>query len=195
MNYYGLKKAIEGKGLRFFNSGSFNLNLIGVRTTDDGANTFNDLFYIAFRDGTGVARALGFNITTDPGTDYRVNPLNEKGTGIIAPGQHRGAWAIGKHKGEPALVQVKPMAVFRDNDKNDVLDFDPSTVESVLGGFNCHKASKTGTSLTVGKWSAGCQVFANCHDHDVLLALCERAASLYGNSFTYTLITSDDLPD
>jgi len=193
MNYSELKNLVEAQGFTFFDRGTYNLNLVGVRTANDGANTFNDLFYVAFRDYTGAGRCLCFAITTDPGVYYRENPLNPKGTGIVAHGQHQGAWKLGEHKGEAALVQAKPMAVYRDNDGDADLDFNEDSVECVMGGFNCHKSSKTGTSTVVGKWSAGCQVFANCDDHDVLLALARRAAVMWGDSFTYTLLSSDKL--
>ena len=100
---------------------------------------------------------------------------------------------MGLHKGEPALVQRKSVPVYRDNDRDGLLDFDPASVKVVLGGFNCHKSAKHGTSKRVGKWSAGCQVFASGGEHDILLALCRQSAELYGNSFTYTLLRECEL--
>lgn len=40
-----------------------------------------------------------FPATTDPGTFYRENPLSVKGTAIMKPGQYRGAYMIGRHRG------------------------------------------------------------------------------------------------
>jgi hypothetical protein len=50
-----------------------------------------------------------------------------------------------------------------------------------------------GTTKTIDKYSAGCQVFANANDFSVFLQLAERHKTLYGNSFTYTLLSG--LPD
>ncbi len=192
-SYSDLKAALERKHYAFFDSGFYNLNIIGVRSKDDAANTFNDLMYVAYRDEFNNERALCFRVTTDPGLKYRANPINSKGTGIVVPGQHRGVWQIGAHKGYPALVQVKAMRVYRDNDSDGLLDYDPRTIELCLGGFNCHKASKTGTSVQVDGWSAGCQVYANAFDHDLLLALCRRAVPIHGQRFSYTLLREGEL--
>ena len=189
MTYAELQAAVLGLGYNFFDQGAYNLNIVGVRTDDDAANTFNDWMYLAFRDRSGEPHCLAFPITTDPGVDYRLNPLNPAGAGIIVPGQHRGLWRLGFHKGSVALVQRKPVAVYRDNNRDSILDQDPSSVEIIMGGFNCHKANAHGTSKLVGKWSAGCQVFANSFEHNILLQLCELSAGLYGDSFTYTLLT------
>jgi len=190
VEYNELRHIVQSAGFVFFDRGSYNLNLVGVRTDDDAANTFNDWMYVAFKDMTGSKICLGFKITTDPGIKYRVNPLNEKGTGIIVPGQHRGLWRTGLHKGQSAaLVQRKAVPVYRDNDQDALLDHDDSTIEESFGGFNCHRASAVGTSTQVDGWSAGCQVFANCHEHAMLMAICNRAAALHGDSFTYTLLT------
>ena len=193
MDYQKLKAAVRARGYVFFDRGQFNLNIVGVRTNDDAANTFNDWLYVAYRDQSNTEQCLAWRITTDPGLKYRFNPINPMGTGIIVPGQHRGVWALGKHKGAPALVQVKPLAVYRDENCDALLDYDESTIDRCMGGFNCHKSSKTGTSKQVDGWSAGCQVFANCHDHDMLLALARRSVALHGDGFTYTLLRECEL--
>lgn len=193
MDYQTLKAAVKAKGYVFFDSGVYNLNIVGVRTDENAENTFNDVMHVAYRDLMYVEHCLSFAITTDPGLKYRTNPINEKGTGIIVPLQHRGAWKLGTHKGAPALVQKELMHVYRDNNCDGLLDFDESTIEYCMGGFNCHKASSWGTSTQVDGWSAGCQVFANCHDHDILMALAGRSAVVHGDSFSYTLLRECEL--
>ena len=142
MTYDELKTAVRAAGHVFFDHRLFNLNVVGVRTDDDAANTFNDWLYVAYRDYTRAELCLAFQMTTDPGVKYRKNPINEKGTGIIVPGQHRGVWKRGLHKGQPALVQVRPIPVYRDDNCDEILDFDKTTIERVMGGFNCHRASR-----------------------------------------------------
>jgi hypothetical protein len=55
-------------------------------------------------------------------------------------------------------------------------------------GVNIHRANKTGTTKTVDKNSAGCQVFENAADFDFFLKLCTKHKILYGNRFTYSLV-------
>jgi hypothetical protein len=51
--------------------------------------------------------------------------------------------------------------VYRDNNKNDVIDFVSQSLDTGVFGINLHHASATGESVQVDGWSAGCQVFAN----------------------------------
>ena len=87
-----------------------------------------------------------------------------------------------------ALVQRKPVTVIRDYDRNAKLDFLNGKKTTGLFGINIHRASKTGTTRTVDKYSAGCQVFENADAFQEFLKLCDRHRQLYGNQFTYTLI-------
>jgi hypothetical protein len=115
--------------------------------------------------------------------------MQEQGTAILAEGQYKNAYAIGLHRGQyEALIQVKPITIMRDYDRNAVLDFNNGKKESGLYGINIHRANSTGTTKTVDKYSAGCQVFENASDFNVFLKLCEKHRSLYGNQFSYTLI-------
>lgn len=65
--------------------------------------------------------------------------------------------------------------------------------KTVFFGINIHRASKWGTSTQIDKWSAGCQVIANNEDFDEFMSLARKGAQLYGNSFTYTLIESNNI--
>lgn len=187
-----LQTAMIRKGYRFFDSGDYNLNLIGIRTADDSANTFNDHLAVAFRFD-GVPHCLVFPCTTDPGLYWRTTPANVAGTAIVVPGQYPGMWKLGLHQGKyPALVQRGQVRVYRDNNLDQVLDFDAPT-ESGLFGINCHRANAHQESHQVDRWSAGCQVLANPKDFELLLALCDRAAESWGDSFTYTLLEESDL--
>ena len=76
----------------------------------------------------------------------------------------------------------------RDYDRNAVLDFNNGRLDAGMFGLNIHRASVNGTTKTVDNYSAGCQVFANINDFNLFMQLCEKHRTLYGNSFTYTLI-------
>ncbi len=186
-----IKAAMNKKGYTFFNNGNYNLNLVGVRSIDTNANTFNDALYVVFLID-GVEQAMTFPMTTDPGVYWRKHPINVSGTAIVKPGQYPGLWKIGKHKKQyDALVQERLVTVLRDVDCNGELagHFE----ETGVYGINCHRASSFTESKLVDKWSAGCQVLSDPLDFDLLMALCHKAASIYGNSFTYTLLTEDEL--
>ena len=189
ITYDWLKKQVTSQGYLWFEDGEYNLNIIGIRTPDDNCNTFNDKMAVAYSDGHNNIVHV-FPITTDPGMYYRHNPANVNGTAIVCPGQHRGLWTFGRHKGKyEALVQNREVKVFRDNDKDSELDTDSNTpTETGFFGINCHHSRVGGTSTQVDKWSAGCQVFANYYDFLFFIALCHRAADDWGKAFTYTLI-------
>lgn len=171
--------------------GELNLNLIGVRNKNTRANTFNDVMCALFQVN-GDWQLLQFKCTTDPGTYYRKQPLNIDGTAIIAAMQHRSLWKLGHHQGKyPALVQNMPVTVHRDNDFDGELDME--VTQSGYFGINCHRASASVESKQVDRWSAGCQVFANPANFEEFLTLCRESAQQWGNTFTYTLLTQEQL--
>ncbi len=191
ISYELLKQALLRKGFTFF-EGNFNLNLIGIRNANDPqANTFNDVFCVAYQD-SGVSQLLEFNCTTDAGVYYRTHPANVNGTAILPLGQQRGMWKVGSHQGKyEALVQATPVKVIRDPNADAELDFSGATEQGMFG-INCHRALPQGVTERVDNWSAGCQVIADANDFNRLMGLAKIAANRYGNSFTYTLLSSTD---
>ena len=190
---YTLEEVIVEMDLRgykvFEGPGIYDLNIVGIRTEDDTANTFNDwlvVFYLLEPEGNWVHFA--FPATTDPGLYWRENPMNVKGTAILVPGQYRGAYQLGKHRNSyEALQQKAPMKVYRDNNKDEVLDMD---VPAEVGffGINIHRASQTQASGSVNKWSAGCQVIQDPLHFNFFMELCRAATAKFGNSLSYTLL-------
>ena len=194
-DWLSLKRIIEvmeSKGYKVWrNPKGHDLNIVGIRTKDMTANCFNDwitAFYL-FQDAWSF---FAFPATTDPGTFYRLNPENVKGTAILKPGQYRGAYKIGMHKGYKALEQQRPVTVYRDANRDEVLDVSGMTEETGIFGINIHHANAVRASTEVGKWSAGCQVFQDPDHFAFFLTLCERGKEKFGNSFTYTLLEEND---
>ncbi len=184
--------AMRSKNYRVFeDQRGHDLNLVGSRTNDNTANAFNDFVTVFYRFD-GQWNFFAFPATTDPGTYYRKKPLNLKGTAIMKPGQYRGAYKVGKHKGYTALQQKNNITVYRDNDKDATLDTDGSE-DSGMHAVNSHRASRVRASTQVDKWSAGCQVLQDPDHFDFLIALCKKASDKYSNSFTYTLLEETDL--
>lgn len=165
----------------------FKLNIIGVRSTRAEPNRFDDMLFVLFKDASRTWILKKYPCTTEPGRDHLINPMNPKGTAILAPGRYVSSHKLGLHKNSyPALVQQKPVAVYRDADRNDRLDLSEDKIERGLFGINIHRAGTNSTS--VDRWSAGCQVLAKSADFAELMRLCERHKSLHGNDFTYTLL-------
>lgn len=183
---------MESKGHKVFtDERGYDLNIFGIRTKDMMANTFNDFVGVMYRYEQFWNYFL-FPATTDPGTYWREHPMNVNGTAILKPGQYRGSHKLGEHKGYPALQQKSPMIVYRDPDRDNLLEMDEESTEEGIFGINIHRASSENPSTQVNKWSAGCQVIRDPLQFRFLISLVEKSAEKYGNSFTYTLLTEED---
>jgi len=188
MSLSNIQAALSGKGYREYSRPN-ELNIVGIRADSTQPNAFDDSIHVYYKTGTGDWQLHSFSATTDPGTYWLENPLNPQGTAILKAGQYLNSHSIGLHRGKyEALVQVRPVTVLRDYDRNAVLDFLNGKEDTGLFGINVHHAQAEGTTKYVDKFSAGCQVFANIEDFNLFMQLCYRHRELYGNSFTYTLI-------
>ena len=187
------QKILARKGYAFFTKGEYNLNIIGVR--HKGAkvtNHFDDCLVVIYNTGNEKNVKRVFTCTTLPGKKAMEHPMQVKGTAILKEGQYRGAWKIGYHKGKyKALCQAKPVPVYRDGNKDDKFDLNPISIDRGIFGINIHKAGDNST--LIDGWSYGCTVLAKSLDFNALMRLAERSASIFGNSFTYTLINEEDL--
>ena len=187
-------KILVNKGYAYFTNGKYNLNIIGVRRAGNKVtNQFDDYIVVEYIDMYGIKTREVFAATTDPGLSSITNPISSKGCAILAPGQYRSCWKLGYHKGKyEAIVQYKPVKVYRDNNKDKVYDFDSKTIEEGIFGINIHKAGDNST--IVNGWSAGCQVLARRKDFDKLMKLAHYQFSQgMGARYTYTLINEEDL--
>jgi hypothetical protein len=184
------------KSYTFFDGNKkLNLNLVGVRRANSGTNTFDDCMVVLYKDvNLNPVRKI-YNITTDPGEHWLKNPLNPKGTAVLVPGQYRSTWKLGKHQNKyEALVQQKPVKVWRDNNKDAAIDYHGfNTLSEGYFGINIHRSNPYGESYLINKWSAGCQVFQKIEEYDEFIQLCKKSSKLYGNSFTYTLLTEQEI--
>lgn len=183
-----IKSRMKKLGYVFFESGDFNLNIVGIRNEILDTNTFNDELYVIYRIKNNWVENV-FPITTEPGFKSLKETKNSKGCAILVPGQYRGCWTIGKHQGKyEALVQCKPVDVYRDSNKDTKVDMEEKTIDNGIFGINIHKAGAD--SKIVENWSAGCQVFKRAYDFDEFMKLVNKSAKLYGNKFTYTLLSN-----
>jgi len=188
--YTILKERMMKLGYEFYFQ-DYKLNIIGIRSSSDTIfiNEFNDNLYCAYLADHKLY-CQQWKITTDPGLYWLNNPSRIEGTAILCPGQYVGVYSIDLHKGKyKALCQRNgPVKVFRDADKDDILDMDTKTIQKGYFGINIHRAKAHWFSLKIGKFSAGCQVFAGYRDFMEFMELAEIHRKLHGNKFTYTLL-------
>jgi hypothetical protein len=191
-----VEKAVKSKGYKWFENGDYNLNIVGIRnssTNNEITNKFDDLLTVSYKID-GVWYFHQWEATTDPGLHWAENLLNKDGVAILVPGQYSGSHKIDLHQGKySALKQQKPLKVYRDNNKDGKYDMLEENIKEGIYGINIHRASATGTSTQIDKWSAGCQVIANNQNFDKLMELANKSKDKWGNSFTYTLIESKDI--
>ena len=154
--------------------------LVGVRSNKNEPNIFDDNFAVI--NGNDIK---WFPCTTNAGTHWLLNLMNRKGTAHLKPGQYIDTWAFGKHLGQyKAFVQVKPVEVYRDANKNTIAE-ESKVIDKGLFGINIHRASANFVSKFIDKWSAGCQVIQNPNDFKLILSMAERSRL---EKFTYTLL-------
>ena len=197
-----IEEIMTSKGDKYFtdnNNKSYDINIIGIRNDETKGrvtNAFDDLITISYKCEEGVWHYNEFKCTTDPGSHWVKNLLNDKGVAILKPNQYRGSHKLRLHQGKyMALGQKKDVTVYRDNDRDNNYDLNESKTDTGMFGINIHRAtSKTGGKSTrVDRWSAGCQVIASNNDWYKFLDICQRARDIHGNSFSYTLLSSKDL--
>lgn len=190
-----LKTVMELKGYKYFERGVMNLNLIGVRAqreNNENKDTFDGLMVVTYKDHQGQWQKFIHSMTTVPGVRWMQRPGNNKGVAILKPGQYPGVWKIDYHRGKYlALCQRgNAFVVYRDNNRDTILDFDEVTEDYGYFGINYHKAGAN--SLVIGANSAGCQVAQRSADFDKVMGLATQSSKIYGNSFTYTLLEEED---
>jgi hypothetical protein len=172
-----------------FNTEPFHLNIGGIRDTNR-VNSFNDIIFIAYNDGVNNI-VKTFTATTDPGLSYLNTPLASNGTAILKEGQIIDAFKLGLHQGKyKALVQNVDFTVYRDNNRDNVLNTNVKT-ETGMFGINLHHANANYESKQIDKWSAGCQVIANPDDFETLLSLADKSVACGYKTFNYTLFTKE----
>ena len=194
-----IKRTLEKKGYKWFDTGDYNVNIVGIRNAETAGrvtNRFDDTMTISFKED-GVWKYYEFDCTTDPGSHYMDAPIVEsKGTAILKEGQYRGSHKIRKHQGRyEALGQCKPVTVYRDNNRDDIYNLNTENTDTGLFGINIHRATKYAgkKSTQVDKWSAGCQVIADNDDWRFFMKIMRKARDTWSNSFTYTLLNSNDI--
>lgn len=172
----------------------YNLNIVGIRSANPIVNEFNDLLCI-FWKYEGNWNIYKMQCTTLPGVYWLANPSNPLGTAILKEDQYKSTYSVDKHNGKyDALCQrLAPVTVYRDNNRDREYDEISGTENTGMFGINIHRAHADYELETVDKYSAGCQVIQDPDEYEIHMEIVKKAAELWGNSFTYTLINEKDL--
>jgi hypothetical protein len=188
-----IEKVVKSKGYKWFENGDYDVNIVAIRniTTRKVTNLFDDWITISFKIN-GQWQFYEWMATTDPGTKAVKEFKNPKGVARLIPNQYRGSHIIRLHNGKyEALGQEKPMKVWRDKNKD--MTFDETIIDEGVFGINIHRSNPTTESQYVENWSEGCMVFKKVKDFNQFMEICRKAKDIHGNSFSLTLITTDDL--
>lgn len=165
--------------------------LFGIRDKSPQSNSFDDTLGCYYYTEEGGWMSYFWPGTTDPGTYWLENPGRVEGTAILVEDQYLDTWTIDLHRSsyEALCQRAGAVKVYRDANKDDQLDEDPSTIMSGYFGINIHRSSTSGESSQVNKWSAGCQVFKRLADFNKMMKLAHMQVDKTGiKTFSYTLM-------
>lgn len=176
-----VKNEMDKDGFTWFNQPG-KLNLVLVRNPEDrgkvSTNKFNDKIIVQVTKPNGENELHNFNITTDPGHTYLINPINKKwGTAVIAKGQYSQSYIIGHHRDNPnhkAFLQNRPVKVHRDNNRDLVVNLDNRTIDWENPGLNGHRGFAKKKTEFVDEFSAGCWVFDDANNLNTTLNIAEK---------------------
>jgi hypothetical protein len=189
-----IQAVMQQKGYTVFNGHKpYDLNIVGIRNKSTIPNFFDDTIAVFYRNEYNHEMIEYFPATTDPGLFWLQHPMHFDGTAIMCEGQYLHAYSIGRHKGYKALEQAGPILFIRDYNRNNILDFNLQNKEKTIIKANIHRASNSGISVKVDKWSAGCQVLSRGFDY--FMELCDLGRIHWGNHFSYTLLNQKDFED
>lgn len=185
ITYQGLKDYL--KSLNYtFDERVCGLNIIGIRTSLNATNLWDDTLVLAYINNKREPVVKVFNnFTTDPGYYFlKTKLLNPKGCAILCEGQHVKMFTVGKHNNKyEALVQYTPVKVYRDSNKDNILD--TNLIDKGMFGINLHHGY--GSTLVFNN-SAGCQVLKNPSDLTTVLTAAKLHEAVYGKGINYTLL-------
>lgn len=148
--------------------------IVGVRSSEDVADTFDDVFYLMY-GGNIIQETTG---TTNPGLRVLQGGFKKytnKGAAILKSDEwYYDVWKYGLHKRYmPALLQVgSKVKVYRDKNCNKKSE-ESGLLEEGWFGINFHTATRKYLERIVkrfiGGWSAGCQVCNSTEEYNKII--------------------------
>lgn len=175
-----IKEMFKNKNYKFHENGDYNVNVFSIRTSNKITNKFDDVFYCVYKVNNEW-QIESWECTNNSGYTYTKELLSNKGVAILKAGQWK--YKLGLHKGKEGFVQAEPVTVWRDSNKDYVIN--KNNTETGWFGINIHRAGKDSTN--VDGWSAGCTVFKREKDFLEFLNIMKISIEKYGDTFTYTV--------
>jgi hypothetical protein len=171
------------------------INIFGIRYEQNQKNDiWNDILGIWTYNN-----CYCWDGTTDPGK--HATETKDIGAAHLCLGFHKEIWQIGIHKksnpnfAHTALVQTgNKVKIWRDKNKNYIND--DNFADEDYFGINFHRASKYQDVLTIGNYSAGCQVTRNIKDFEFAITLITNTQQYKNNNnfkFSYMLFDYKEL--
>lgn len=200
LSYDRLKSLYAIKGYKFREE-NLGLNLGAIRSHESQSNKFDDIGFLAWIE-EGIQYLLTYNVTTDPGKYYLMNPMNKDGTIITVPGQYIEVYGRGLHNGQyECFKQHRDIYYVRDNNRDSKLDFDlyrdPEKLKIHgfwgINGTNYHRASQWKLVQFVERYSAGCTVVQSYKIFQELINVRDRSVFAGYKLWDYTLFEEDDV--
>lgn len=190
LDFETIKRSVIAKKYSWFSDKPM---IVGIRTSTHLPDVFDDFIVLCQESKNKYFK--GWMATTEPGIYWLNNPMNIKGAGILKPSQYLNCWSFGKHgsglNNHKALVQVRPITLYRDNNKDSKIDVDPTKIDTGLFGINIHSTGKDNwIAPKINKWSAGCQVFPNYVAFKEFVKELEDSKQ---STFSYTLLEENDI--
>jgi len=180
-------KEYKLKGYAFFEQ-PYSMNIYAIRNKVQAPNKFNDILGVIYNNGLTPVN-VQMPATVDPGTHWLLNPMDRGGAAAIIPGQYRGLWRLSKFKGTDALLQIRPIRVYRDNNKDARFDYHiSSATEGDYGIFLHQHFQKVDIATEINTSSAGCVVPQRIIDWEYFFEVIKLQITYgLGDTFTFTL--------
>ena len=173
--------------------------IFGIRAPSRTSNKFDDQLGWVYVDDKNQWNIHYWPGTTDPGWKILKQPYpgepSAKGTAILKPGQYMDTWKIKPHRGNYlALAQrAGKVSVYRDNNRDTVLDLNINQIYTGNYGINIHAAwsgrlGRIIDATNVDGQSAGCQVYKSGAGFESMMQYAFQQVRETGReTFTYTL--------
>lgn len=184
----------------------YNCFVFGLRSNiiDQSKDQFNDTLGVVYPIANRYYIYLCEG-TTDPGVMELMSPsfieAIRNGTAIVKEGQYRKVYKLGIHGTgnykHLALLQQKPITIYRDSNRDKILDMKPIKTTEGIYGINLHGANIWNDIIdSIGRYSAGCQVIAKKTQYEIFFNILQKQLLKgLGDEFSYTLFKSTDFDD
>lgn len=180
----------------------FYMNMIGIRKDRIFDNTFDDRLVVLYKNASNIWEFREIKWTTMPGTLGKhgvydpITVLGITGVATLKPGTYKDVYTfVDTYRGwlnYPYWQQTGNLTIYRDGNKNDILeDVNPQQTGTIFG-INIHRMSNNGVETNQlnsawVSWSIGCQG-APEPTFKTLLPYAREHVKNIGNKFTYHLV-------